>query len=229
MYRSSSTGALLGSKDEIIQGLNIIMGHIPKAAVGVSSIGSSKHFPLTTPEKMGLGAGLTALRGFFFSVRATSARVIVNAQVKSAAFYDEGPLELPMRAYLNENGPNKAKLGNFLKRLSVNVTHIKKKNKKGQSTPRIKKIAGLATPDDGHGDANPPTVREFGAGAKDVLFYLAGPNEGNGDKAESSTKKGKRPAKAGPEPPVSGGKYISVYDFFQQSRSSEFGKRILAY
>ena len=220
--RSTDAGASLRSKDEITQGFNIVMGHTPKAAIGISSIGSSKHFQLATSEKRDLGAGLTALQGFFFSVRAATGRVIVNVQVKNAAFYDEGPLEWLMRAYLNKNGPAKAKLANFVKRLRVNVTHIKKRNKKGQVIPRVKQIAGLATPDDGHGDPNPPRVREFGSGPKDVLFYLAGPNEGNGDKAESSKKKGKRTAKAGPEPPVSGGIYISVYDFFQQSKLSRF-------
>lgn len=216
---STGAGALLGSKDEIIQGLNIVMGHTPKAAIGVSSIGSSKHFQLATVEKTDLGAGLTALQGFFFSVRAATARVIVNVQIKNAAFYNEGPLERLMQAYLDEIGPNKTKLSNFLRRVSVNVTHIKRKNKKGHVVPRVKQIAGLATRDDGHNDANPPRVREFGAGAKDVLFYLAGPDEGNSDKAESSKKKGKRPAITGPEPPVSRGKYISVFEFFQQSRS----------
>lgn len=217
---STGAGALLGSKYEILQVLNIVMGHTPKVAIGVSSIGSSKHFQLATADKMDLGAGLTALQGFFFSVRAATARVIVNVQVKNSAFYDEGPLERLMQSYLSDIGPNKAKLSNFLKQVSVNVTHIKRKNKKGHVVPRVRQIAGLATRDDGHDDANPPRVREFGSGAKDVLFYLAGPYEGNSDKAESSKKGGKRPTKAGPEPPVSRGKYISVFEFFQQSESS---------
>ncbi|CEL07700.1 hypothetical protein ASPCAL10855 [Aspergillus calidoustus] len=189
---STRAGALLSSKDEIIQCLNIVMGHTPKAAVGITSVGSGKHFQLASAEKMSLGAGLTALQGFFSSVRAATARVIVNVQVKNAAFYDEGPLDMLMHAYMNENGPNKVKLGNFLKRLSVNVTHIRKKNKKGQLIPRIKQIAGLATPADGQGETKPPKVCDFGAGPRDVLFYLAGP-------------------------PVSGERYISVYDFFQQT------------
>ncbi|KAJ5982480.1 hypothetical protein N7451_012580 [Penicillium sp. IBT 35674x] len=99
---STGAGALLGAKDEIIQSLNIVLGHTPKAAIGVSSIGSNKHFQLATMEKMDLGAGLTALQGFFFSVRAATARVIVNAQVKNAAFYEEGPLERLMLSHLHE-------------------------------------------------------------------------------------------------------------------------------
>ncbi|THC87140.1 hypothetical protein EYZ11_013414 [Aspergillus tanneri] len=91
---STGAGALLSSKDETIQGLNIVIGHTPEAAIGILSVGSSKHFRLATAEKMDLGGGLTALQGFFFSVRAATARVIVNVQVKNAAFYKEGPLEL---------------------------------------------------------------------------------------------------------------------------------------
>lgn len=75
---STGAGALLRSKDEIFQGLNIVMGHTPKATMGISSAGSSKHFRLATTKKMDLGAGLTALQGFFFSVRAATSRVIVN-------------------------------------------------------------------------------------------------------------------------------------------------------
>ena len=212
---STNAGAMLGSKEEVIQALNIVLGHTPRAAPEIASIGSSKHFRLTggTSEKLDIGSGLCALRGFFFSVRAATARVIVNVQVKSAAFYNEGPLDMVMRAYLHDNGHSRVKLGNFLKRLSVNVTHIKRTNRQGQMIPRVKQIFGLATQQDGHGDPTPPKVGSFGAGPRDVLFYLGEPS------SSGKPKNGKKAGKSGPNPPVSKNGYISVYDFFWQSKS----------
>ncbi|XHF99953.1 hypothetical protein AWENTII_003432 [Aspergillus wentii] len=215
---SSGVGAMLRSKEEIIQGLNIVMGHTPKASTEIASIGQSKHYKLAATETFDLGAGLKALQGFFFSVRAATARVIVNVQVKNAAFYEDGPLERLMYAYTEENGSSKVKLGNFLKRVSVRLTHIIKKDKKGRVVPRMKTIAGVATRDDGRDEQNPPIIREFGAGPKDVQFFLGGaPGEGPAGKPQSKGK-GKKPAKAGPPPPSAGGRYITVYDFFRESK-----------
>ncbi|OJJ41764.1 hypothetical protein ASPWEDRAFT_285619 [Aspergillus wentii DTO 134E9] len=214
---SSGVGAMLRSKEEIIQGLNIVMGHTPKASTEIASIGQSKHYKLAATETFDLGAGLKALQGFFFSVRAATARVIVNVQVKNAAFYEDGPLERLMYAYTEENGSSKVKLGNFLKRVSVRLTHIIKKDKKGRVVPRMKTIAGVATRDDGRDEQNPPIIREFGAGPKDVQFFLGGaPGEGPAGKPQSKGK-GKKPAKAGPPPPSAGGRYITVYDFFRET------------
>ncbi|KAE8153717.1 ribonuclease H-like domain-containing protein [Aspergillus avenaceus] len=213
---STGAGALLHNKEELLQCLNIILGHFPKAAPGIASIGPRKHFQIATATRMSLGAGLEALQGFFFSVRAATARIIVNVQVKNAAFFEEGPLDRLMRAYLGENGPNKVRLGQFVKGLSVNPTHIVKKNKKGQVVPRVKKVAGLATPNDGQGDPHPPKVRGFGAGPRDVLFFRGGASEAPASQPSTGKKKGKKPAKAGPDPPSTEG-YISVYDFFQET------------
>jgi hypothetical protein len=89
---STSFGMPLGSKDEIIQALNIVVGHHPKAASAIASVGANRHFDLAaaTSERFDLGAGLLALQGFFVSVRAATARILVNLQVKHAAFYEEG-------------------------------------------------------------------------------------------------------------------------------------------
>ncbi|EXJ58677.1 hypothetical protein A1O7_06105 [Cladophialophora yegresii CBS 114405] len=99
---STRAGTLLGSKEEIIQALNIVVGQHPKAASQVASIGSNRHYALNAAasDKMSLGAGLAAIRGFFISVRAATGRLLVNVQVKHGAFYEEGPLERIMSAHL---------------------------------------------------------------------------------------------------------------------------------
>lgn len=212
---STGFGALFGSKEEIIQALNIVLGHHPKAAQHIASVGANKHYqmPKDHSDKFDLGAGLLALRGFFVSVRAATARVMVNVQVKNAAFYNDGPLEAVMRSYMGENGPSKVKLANFLKRVTIDITHLTSKNKQGQRVPRVKMIESLATPNDGQGQSCPPVVASFGAGPKDVKFYLGG-----SDDEKSQSPGGRNGKKPGKKPPgqAGPGELISVYDYFKR-------------
>jgi eukaryotic translation initiation factor 2C len=218
---STQASALFGSKEEIIQALNIVIGHYPKTASNIFSVGANKHFELSQHglETMSLGAGLQAIRGFFVSVRAATSRILVNVQVKHTACYNEGPLDRLISLYLDQNGRNMVKLGNFWKKVRVQVTHIVRRNKKGDEIPRIKTIVALATPGDGRGLAHPPIVPHFAAGAKEVKFFLGSPAEQPGGKEQGSVKReakrGKKGGKSGPEPSQEG--YISIYDFFQRS------------
>jgi eukaryotic translation initiation factor 2C len=103
----------------------------------------------------------------------------------------------------------------------VQTTHLKeKRNKANQVIPRIKTIFGLARKDDGHGMAHPPRVRQHGAGAKDVEFWLdCGSSSAGAPKpgsASSTSTKGK--SKSAVQPGT--GKYISVFEFFKISMSS---------
>ena len=216
---STHASALFGSKEEIIQALNIVMGHYPKTVSNIASVGANRHFEVSAAgsEMMYLGAGLQAIRGFFFSVRAVTARVLINVQVKSSAFYQEGPLGRLIDAWIHDHGRNMARLSNFLKKIRIQVTHIVRKNKAGNDIPRIKTIVGLAMPGDGQGLQHPPIVPHFGASPREVKFFIGGVDE-----PETSTgkkgKKGKKPAKQGPKPPQND--YISVYDFFQSRKCS---------
>ena len=89
---------------EIIQALNIVVGHHSKEASHIASVGANNRLDAAQSDTPDLGAGLTALRGFFVSVRATTARVLVNVQVKHGAFYDDGPLDKLMQAFMLQNG-----------------------------------------------------------------------------------------------------------------------------
>ena len=171
---------------------------------------------------MNLGAGLKAVRGFFISVRAATSRILLNVQVKHAACYTEGPLGRLISMYLEESGRNMVKLGYFLKKLRVQVTHIVKKTQSSKEIPRIKTIESLAMPGDGHGLPHPPMVPKFAAGSTEVKFFLGAPEEQFEGKDPRSAKKGGKkvgkPTKTGPAQLQAG--YISVYDFFQRSNSS---------
>lgn len=211
---STSATAMFESKAEVLQAMNIVMGHNPKSDRAIASVGANKHFSLhaNSAERFDLGGGLEVLRGFFVSVRAATARLLVNVQVKYAACYQEGELKNIINEYQRANSTNIYKLESFLKRVKVRVTHLERKNRK----PRIKAIAGLATRNDGSSLEHPPRVPRHGAGPKEVEFFLnSTPRQESSQSGASEPQKGKKgkkkPPKAGPDP---AGKYISVADFF---------------
>ncbi|KAH2990860.1 hypothetical protein KXV72_003163 [Aspergillus fumigatus] len=211
---SANASAMFESKAEVMQAMNIVMGHHPKADRSVVSVGANKHFAIhpNAAERYDLGAGLEVLRGFFVSVRAATARILINVQIKYAACYQEGPLANVINEYQRSNSRDIYKLEAFLKKLRIQATHIVRKNKKGQVVPRIKTIAGLATRADGASLPHPPKVARHGAGPNDVQFFLDAPGQ-KSEPGNSKGKKGKKPAKAGPAP---AGRYITVSDFFLQ-------------
>ncbi|KAI9811569.1 MAG: hypothetical protein M1826_003138 [Phylliscum demangeonii] len=173
-YLTSSTMSVMPTgKAEAIQALNIIVGHHPKASGDNMTIGANKHFALQSKaiEQCSLGAGLVALRGYFVSVRAATARLLVNIQVTHAACYDGARLDRVMEAYLSAHGGNFHKLDRFLQKVRVQALHLTKKTATGVKIP-VKTIVGLARPSDGHGQPDRPTVTKHGAGPKDVKFHL---------------------------------------------------------
>ncbi|KAJ5140799.1 hypothetical protein N7448_004207 [Penicillium atrosanguineum] len=227
---SSNTGDLLDSKPEIVAALNIIIGHHPKTHKGIVSVGANKHFSLEQGgiERADLGNGLEVLRGFFISVRAATARVLLNVQVKYMACFKEGPLTMVIADWQPEaRFRNLYRLEVFLKRMRVKTNHIDRKTKSGKPRPGpFKTISGLAAKQDGRDLANPPIVKNHGAGPRDVLFFLSNPDTPGGGpppgpsgaeppSAPSKGKKGKKaPPKAGP---AQAGKYISVEQFFKDT------------
>ena len=221
---SANASALFESKAEVVQAMNIVLGHQPKTSQSTVSVGANRHYAFSPglSEKYNLGAGLEVLRGFFISARAATARLLVNVQVKYAACYQEGPLSAVIAEYRQGGSPNIYRLEAFLKKLRVRVTHITKKNKKGETIPRFKTIAGLATRGDGRSSSEPPKVSAHGAGPRDVQFFLAQPDQQPSQTIQSSSGKkgrGKKPAKAGP---AQAGRYVTVADFFRQSKSLFF-------
>lgn len=205
---STNLGNAVESKHEFTQALNIFLNHYAKSANNVASVGSSKAFSLSqNTARADLGSGLEVIRGFFSSVRTATCRILVNVNISHGAFYHTGPLP----GLMGSHGVHiTAALEKFLKLVRVQTNHLpEKKNKAGQVIPRIKTIFSLARKDDGHGLPNPPRVKSHGAGAKDVEFWLEGDGGPNATKAKA--KGGKK------EGPASGGKYISVYNFFKMS------------
>lgn len=227
---------LYDNKQDMIQALNIFLKHYAKSTDNLATIGASKTFSMSAgADSYDLGRGLTALRGFFTSVRAATNRILVNINVSHGAFYQEGLLTNLLNAYYPQRTEKGMRaLEKFLKRLRVRTTHLQvKKNRKGEVVPRVKAIVALAKKNDGRKLAHPPQVPETGAGPKDVKFWLddqpppsvAPPSSVPGAEPAKATpsKKGKGKGKggkgaAGPPPAAAGtGRYISVHDHFKNN------------
>lgn len=198
---STQSSALLASKEDMIQALNIIIGHHPKASTNIASIGANQHFKLPPEHLIGdalnakrrdLSEGIIALRGFFVSVRSATSRFLVNVQVKHGAFYNGVRLNEVMKEFLKAR--RLQALPGFLRRLTVDLTHINRTNRAGVRIPKIKTITGLAMTTDGNRDQTSPSVAQNGAGPRDVEFFL---------RDQSSPQ---------------GGKRITVYDYFSSGK-----------
>ncbi|KAF2008657.1 Piwi-domain-containing protein [Aaosphaeria arxii CBS 175.79] len=221
---STNIGAHYDNTPEVVQALNIFLNHYAKSAGNLATIGSSKSFSLNSgSQATNLGAGLTAIRGFFSSIRVASSRILVNVNVSHGAFYEHGPLVRLMESYLHENRNNKAALGKFLQKVRIRYTHLPPvKNRAGVVIVRPRTIFGLATPYDGRGSDHSPRVKAYGAGAEDVEFWL----EGKSKATSSGSSGGKKGAKKGgggdAAKSAAPGRYITVAKFFQE----EHGMRL---
>lgn len=78
-------------------------------------MGVSKGYDVSTPYSVDLGSGLTALQGFFSSVRTSTSLLLVNVNVCRNVFYPAGSLV----KLISEFGKEKPKLESFLKKLRI--------------------------------------------------------------------------------------------------------------
>ncbi|KAJ5581009.1 hypothetical protein N7450_007310 [Penicillium hetheringtonii] len=227
---STNAGALLATKAELVTALNIIIGHHPKTSSDVVSVGANKHFGTAKNvlDSQSLGGGLEVLRGFFISVRAATARVLLNVQVKYAACYKAGSLVEVIQDFTNSKAYYYAKdfkknllLGRFLQRMRIMPNHIKRKSSRGKArAPPVKTIIGLAKRDDGRLSENPPKVPRDGAGPDEVQFFLRGQTP-SAPKSGGKKAKGQKPP-AGPAP---AGKYITVAQYFSQTYNMKVNEK----
>ena len=222
---STDLRAHYDDKLPMMQALNIFLNHYSKSTGNLITINSSKTFSLDqSSATTDLGGGLAAIRGFFASVRMACCRVLVNVNVSNAAFYQEGSLsELILR--FDAELRNKSGIDAFLKGLRVKTTHLpERRNKRGEVIHRARTVLGLATINDGKELDHPPRVRQFGAGSMHVEFWLGSPAR-TGSSRTDKVGREKREKKAsgasglrgGPTPSTSG-RYISVYDYFWESK-----------
>ncbi|KKY26743.1 putative rna interference and silencing protein [Phaeomoniella chlamydospora] len=170
-YLSSTTTMVdYLQKAEMIQALNIIVGHHPKSDEEVYNDGHNQYFT-ERGDNIDLGGGVFAVRGCFTSVRPATSRCLVNVQLKHLAVVAPQSQALTevmnsWRAYRNR-GNDMAGLSNFLKGLRVKLSHLQQQPK-GDAITKV--LQGLANPADRHNRGpHPPLVT--GRVASAVSFW----------------------------------------------------------
>lgn len=220
---STSAGPPMVQKLEIIQALNALLNYSPLKRDDVASFPASRHFSVDprSGNVFDLGGGLKAIRGFVQSVRPVTGGLALNVNAIHGVVLNDIALA---QLYPLMGSGNKVTLQKKLKMIRVRVTHlpVKKSKKTNEEFPRIKTIFGLAHPQNGRNDAHPPQVASFGAGPRDVKFWLSAiPSAAAAVGSKPDAKSSKKPS--GPALPTNA--YISVFDYF---RSSKFRLRTRA-
>lgn len=217
---SGNASSAFGPKAETIQVLNAVFGHHPQSHDGTVSAGQNRHFSIDrTPANRHnvhiLGGGLESLRGFYQSVRTASAGILLNVNVTHGVFLQPDTLD---RLYNQLGSGNKLTLQKKLKLVRVNVTHLPviKHKTTGKNIPRIKTIFGLAHQQDGRSDPHPPQVTSFGAGPRDVKFWLSDSPPPATDAKPAAKGKGAKPAPKASGPALPSNVYMSVFDYFKR-------------
>jgi hypothetical protein len=198
------------NKAEVIQGLNALFGHYPHANSGVSSIGQNRYFSIDrNPANLKvLGGGLESLRGYYQSLRPATGGLVLNINVTHGIFLEPVRLDL---IYPRIGTSNKTTLQKKLSKIQVKILHLPPKlsKKTKKEFPRLKSIFGLAHPQDGRSDANPPQVPYHGASASEVKFWL-------GPVPPAAVALGAKAPKNPTGSALPQNAYITVYDFFQK-------------
>lgn len=145
---NTEPAAVLDAKEEIVQALNIVMAKQVNEDTGVVAHGQNKYFVLEN-NPASLTGGLVALRGYYSSIRISNARILLNLNACTSAFYGAVPLWRLMADFLGGIAPhgtdvwNRAlvkKLQSFLRLLKVETTYM---IANGIPSPRVKVIKGL--------------------------------------------------------------------------------------
>ncbi|KAE8366363.1 ribonuclease H-like domain-containing protein [Aspergillus caelatus] len=224
-YLTSTNFIRYDEKLPMIQALNILLNHYPMTYPDLVSRGgnrANRTFPLSNKapqsDKAPLIGGLTAIRGFFSSVRLAAGRVLVNVNVSHGAFYNSGRLVDLIDAFPKANGRSLGALNEFLSGIRGRTLHLpERRNRSGELIIRPKTIYSLARCGDGTEllPNRPPEIHSFGAGSKGVKFWLESrqvPAPGSlGSRKKKSQQSGPVASPAGPA------RLISVYDYFLET------------
>ncbi|PIG89651.1 hypothetical protein AARAC_011813 [Aspergillus arachidicola] len=119
--------------------------------------------------------GLTAIRGFFSSVRLAAGRVLVNVNVSHGASYNSGRLVDLIDTFQKANGKSLTALNEFLHGIQGRTLHLReRRNRSGELIIKPNTIHSLARRCDGTDLPlnRKPEIQSFGAGSKGIKFWL---------------------------------------------------------
>lgn len=158
---NTSASAFMEAQEEMVQALNIVMAKHVNASPNIVPLGTNKYFVLEN-NPQSLTGGLVALRGYYSSIRTSNARIVLNLNVCTSAFYGPVKLSTLITNFLRNPRPWPdyllARLRSFLKGLKVETNYSKFK---GMPAKRVKIIIGLSS------------SKRLGRGAREVTFKTA--------------------------------------------------------
>lgn len=199
--RNKRLRTIIDNEAVVVRALNILMAAHPGTDRRVVTLGKGNNNKFywvdQRQQSMDLTGGLECIRGYYASVRLSAGRVLLNLSVNHSAFYRPGPLSNLCEAFVQTYGRDRALFNRYVKTLQVECTHLNDQTGNGE-VRRIKTIWGLADPDDGRGEPNPPKVPDLGSCANNVKFWLNDQNN---------------PANS---------RYISVAEYFKQRMYTNF-------
>jgi len=172
----------VGQRMDVLQALNIIIGHDPKADWTKTTL-KNKHYEVVNARAVGpnqigdLRNGLEVLRGVYASVRPTKESLAVNIQIRYCPFYKPGSLVrliTEFRGYRGGNQYTARGLELFLKGVSVQTEY---------SGTKIKTITSLAMPEMANTNSDlqfhPRVLAGTAANAEEVKFRIKENSERN--------------------------------------------------
>lgn len=174
--RAPATSPNFVIKEDLVQVFNIMIGTAPNETPSVYKVGSENKFYLhgsPLADTFNLGGGLEGVRGYYASVRVATARILVNLNVTSGAFYKPLPLKTLVVEVCGNPAQNTAKMLEYVRMLKVETNYMfarddkgnpKKVNGKVLTIRKKKTIVGLAP--------KPPN-----GSAKTVKFMFRDPNK----------------------------------------------------
>jgi hypothetical protein len=195
--KSNQPGAAYTATRDVVQAMNIVFSRAANLHPQVAKAGQNKFFPYNDTivgphpleEAWQLGQGLKTLRGYYSSVRLGPNRVLMNINVASAAFYQEGTLNSLMMAFSGR--PDRSRksmldLQAFLKGVRVVTKYTRDDNAQpGQSKAKLKVHAVFSLATARHLDGNDQRPH-LGANSQEVTFQWK--NETTGQQRQVSVR-----------------------------------------
>lgn len=179
--RSSQPGATYTATRDVVQAINIVFSRATNLHPQVAIAGQNKFFPFGDTivgshplgEAWQLGQGLKTLRGYYSSARLGPSRILININVASAAFYQEGALDSLMMAFCGRRDRSRRSmldLQAFVKGVRVVTNYTRDDNAQpdqSRTKPKVHVIFSLVTAP--HLDSNNQRP-QLGANSQEVTF-----------------------------------------------------------
>jgi hypothetical protein len=165
--------------------IGVILGHSGRRSESVSVVGSGRFFPVNQPTQsitLGRQSPLSAIRGYFQSVRLGTGRLLLNTNVTHGVFLTPGPLQQIFASKgidVSQTTPfMKHKLRAISKFLAKTRVECTFRTAQNQEAKRKKTMLGLASKYDltkALKAQNPPKLKTDWPGPADIEFYLEVP------------------------------------------------------